>query len=503
MSDHPRAAADGGLTNATTFAFLLLLVMTVRIVALFVNGTDLFFDEAQYWAWAQEPAFGYYSKPPLIAAIIGLADGACGNGEFCVRLPSVFLHTGTAVVLYLVARRLYDARVAFWTGLAFATLPGVSLSAGIISTDVPLLFFFALALLAFVLFLDTRSWGSVAFLAIAFGLGLNAKYAMIYFALGIVVFAAVTPGRRRLLADPRLYAALVVGLLFLVPNVMWNLHHGFATVSHTADNAKWSGSLLHPGKGLEFLGGQLGVFGPVLFLAYLAVLWRAFRRWGETGEGERLLIAFSLPILLLITVQAFLSRAHANWAATAYVAATVLVVAALLRDFRRRWLWLSFALHILVLVLLIAGTTLAGRVALPIGKDPFARTLGWKGIAGEVGETLAKARAEGRPYATILTDSRSLSAELLYYLRDDATPLRAWKPAGPPRDHFELTRPFTEKDATGPVLYVTLRQDANAVRDAVTGAFASATLLGERDVPAGPGSSRRLTLFTLQGFTGK
>ena len=37
----------------------LLALLAVRIAALAMNRTDLFFDEAQYWAWAQEPAFGY------------------------------------------------------------------------------------------------------------------------------------------------------------------------------------------------------------------------------------------------------------------------------------------------------------------------------------------------------------------------------------------------------------------------------------------------------------
>ena len=53
---------------------------------------ELFFDEAQYWAWGQEPAFGYYTKPPLIAWIIGATTSLCGDTPFCVRLPSPLMH---------------------------------------------------------------------------------------------------------------------------------------------------------------------------------------------------------------------------------------------------------------------------------------------------------------------------------------------------------------------------------------------------------------------------
>ena len=58
----------------------LAVLLCFRLLALAANGTDLFFDEAQYWSWGQDPAFGYYSKPPLIGWIIGAAGASCGNG---------------------------------------------------------------------------------------------------------------------------------------------------------------------------------------------------------------------------------------------------------------------------------------------------------------------------------------------------------------------------------------------------------------------------------------
>ncbi|MBJ6881730.1 ArnT family glycosyltransferase, partial [Vibrio cholerae] len=75
--------------------------------------------------------------------------------EACVRLPSPVLHTATALAVYWLGSRLYDSRIGALSGLAFATLPGVSLSAGIISTDVPLLLCWALALVGFSALLES------------------------------------------------------------------------------------------------------------------------------------------------------------------------------------------------------------------------------------------------------------------------------------------------------------------------------------------------------------
>ena len=134
------ANSGGGSVSAPVILALgLAVLLAVRLVGLSFNATDLFFDEAQYWSWSREPAFGYYSKPPLIAWIIGLATTVCGDSTACIRLPAPLLHTATAVVVYLIGKRLHGTRVGLWSGLAFATLPGVSLSSSIISTDVPLL----------------------------------------------------------------------------------------------------------------------------------------------------------------------------------------------------------------------------------------------------------------------------------------------------------------------------------------------------------------------------
>jgi 4-amino-4-deoxy-L-arabinose transferase-like glycosyltransferase len=477
------------------FGIGLLALLFVRLVALHFNVTELFFDEAQYWAWSEEPAFGYYSKPPFIAWIVRAATGLCGPGEACVRLPSPFIHAATSIVIFLIGRRLYDARVGALSGLAFATLPGVSLSAGLISTDVPLLFFWALGILAFVLMQRTQSLWPVLLLGLSFGLGLNAKYAMAYFILCLGVYVAITPSARSILSDRRLYLAFALGVALIVPNLVWNYQHSFATFSHTAANADWRGSLMHPVQTLEFLGSQFGVFGPVLFGAFIVIIWRAFS--SGLPEPDRLLLCFSLPILAVITVQAFLSRAHANWAAATYVGASILVIATMLRDDAWGWLKGSFAVNIALLVLIVAGTSLAGHVPLPVSPDPFARLLGWRDVAAATRAELNSARNAGHPFVAVLTDEREVTSELLYYMRGEPTPILAWR-EGKPHNHFELMRPYTAT-VGGPVLLVSL-SGADS-RPAL--AFSDVRKIDERDLPAGEHARRRVTFYALSGYKGQ
>ncbi len=480
---------------AVLLAGLMAALLAVRLVTLRFNATDLFFDEAQYWSWSLEPAFGYYSKPPLIAWIIWLATGSCGITEFCIRLPSPLIHTATAGLIFAVGARLYDTKIGFWSALVFATLPGVSFSAGIISTDVPLLFCWALALLGYVAMAQTRSWWPALILGLAFGLGLNAKYAMAYLVLCIAVDLAAASERRRLLFEGRIWVALAIGMALIAPNLIWNASNSFATFSHTADNAKWTGDLIHPLKALEFFGSQFGVFGPILFAGLLVVVVRAYRL--GLAPADRLLLGFTLPVLVVVTAQALLSRAHANWAAASYIAATILVTATMLRDLSWGWLRASLALHLVLIAGLGLATATAGSIAWPGIGDPFARTLGWKNVAQATAVVLAEARVAGRPFGSVIADERALSAELLYYMRHDPTPLLAWRTSGKPNDHYELTRPFTAA-SKDPVLLVAMRRDASDI----LARFTRVRELGRKSLAVGRTSSRSIAFYQLSGYRG-
>ncbi|MCC7254237.1 glycosyltransferase family 39 protein [Hyphomicrobium sp.] len=487
-----RGAQSLGTGQVALFLGLLAVIAAVRLVALAANGTDLYMDEAQYWAWSCELALGYFSKPPLIAWIIAGTTSLCGDGEACIRLPSVVLHLATAGLVYALAVRLYAHDVAVWAGLGYALLPAVSLSSGIISTDVPLLAAWALALYAFAGLLAAPTLRDTALLALALGFGLNAKYAMAYFILCAAIYFVVAPERRARLKQPHLWLALAGGLALIAPNLIWNATNGFVTFAHTADNAGWRGLPFHPDKAAEFLLAQFGVFGPILFGALLVIVWRAARRPADLSSADKLLLAFSVPILVAVTAQGLISRAHANWAAPAYVAAIVLVTAVMIRDRAWDWMRASIAIHVALALLIAAATWQAGRFALPIVGDPFARTLGNRALADAVRSELAEAARNGQPISSVMTDDREIAAALAYYARDLAVPILSWRESPAPRSYFEMTRPFSASAPT-PALLV----GARPATPSVTQRFAAVTSKGSRALPAGEHATRTVHFSLL------
>jgi len=259
--------------------------------------------------------------------------------------------------------------------------------------------------------------------------------------------------------------------------------------------------LFHPDKAAEFFFAQFGVFGPVLFAALLVIAVRAYRR--GLPPPDRFLLAFALPIIIIITVQALLSRAHANWAAVSYVAAAILVTATMIRDGAWRWLAGSLGLHVVVAVVLGAALTQARTLALPGVKNPFARTLGWAELGRLTRARLVEAEQAGQPYRSVLATNRAVAAELIYYLRDQPTPVFAWYTGGRPRDHYELTRPFARPGdgavrGAEPVLLVGIRPLPKSLLDR----FGSVGGVETVSIPTGAGASRKAYFARLTGFRG-
>lgn len=471
-----------------TMALAGIGLTILRLTVLSGTPLGLHGDEAQYWTWSWSFEWGYYSKPPLIAWIIGGATSLCGDATWCIRMPATLLHIATGFTLAGAAKVLFDERTALWCGLTWLTLPAVSYSSMIMSTDAPLLLFWSLALLAYALLIKYRDgMAAIVLLGVAFGLGLNAKYAMAYFLLCLLVHAVISaPGR---LALRRSVPALLVGACFILPNVFWNATNGWATVGHTADNVHWQGIVLHFDEMGDFFGAQFGVFGPVLFLVFLLTIPRSRAMAERLTEPAKLLLAFSVPVLVVITLQALLSRANANWAATAYPAATLLVVWVLTRHlWRQRWLIGSLALHSIVGLAFYTAILVPGPAARMLGKDPFVDLSGWPELAQRVEAELAEQRA-----SVLLMDNRMIIASMAYALRDTDIVIKTWNHDAKIDHHYEMAWRYDPAEDGTRVLLATPHG-----YEGISEAFASAHALAPHARIDRTGRSHLLDLVILE-----
>lgn len=470
-------------------------LLVLRLAAIVLDPGQLYADETQYWIWSRNLDWGYFSKPPMIAWIIAATTAVFGNADWAVRLAAPFLHTITAVFLGLTAHRLFGARTGMWTAIGWATLPAVWLSATVITTDAVLMVGWSAGLYCLVRLRDRPEWASAIGLGLAGGFGFLSKYAMIYFLLGTALAILVDrPSRRALLGLKGLAAGLIT-LAMILPNLLWNAAHDFATVSHTAANANWSGSLFNPGELSEFLLDQLGVFGPAFFPILLVAAVQAFREEALSSPMRRrvMLALYSAPALAIVCVQAFISRAHANWAASAYAAGLVLTIAFLREGppWRRFVLYGSIGLHTL------AGLALMAMAASPplsesLGvANAFKRVRGWDITAERLTEAFQDSGADALAF-----DNRNDFHQMQRYATGIDAPLYMWLRHEGPLSHAEQAWPLPE-GFTGEVMVVSERpEEIPAIRRD----FQRLEPYGEIAVPLGGNRERRYELFLAQGY---
>lgn len=444
---------------------VLLAIVGLTILrswALFVTPLGLGVDEAQYWLWSQSPDFGYFTKPPLIAWIIGISHGIFGHSEMAVRLPACWLHLATSLVLWRASTWLYGAGAGRLTGLIWASLPAVGLGSFLISTDTPLLLCVSLALLAIAGVISEKITPArgMFFAGLALGFGMLAKYAAVYTLFGMMlIWAAGRHQAQPLLPGKHLLIAIAGCLLAVSPNLFWNLAHDFSTLRHLGDNANIGQQNHSLMKSIQFLSSQAAVAGPLVAMLMLGIFHAAFMalRYAHDDPAQRRarpphmlpdkhaswLIWMALPALGLMTVQAYVSEANANWAMATYPPLTIWLGGWLDGHPNAAWqklrLWL--AASAIGVNLLISGGLLLATAAGSLGpltpkSDPLRRLRGWEHLARDL-EPHLNAQMTSQETARIIADRRATAALLSWHFYGLPVEIMVHDLDGLPSNHFE------------------------------------------------------------------
>ncbi|MBU3725765.1 MAG: glycosyltransferase family 39 protein [Burkholderiaceae bacterium] len=471
-----------------SFTVVLALVLVVyRSVSGFFAPLPLQVDEAQYLGWAQDLAFGYYSKPPMIAWMLGANRVVCdavglggfANIEGCARMSQAFALGLAALFAAATSWALFASKpAAMAAALILALSPLFGFYSLFATTDAWLLMCWSVALWSFVKATVgwTRGLGLWVVCGVAVGLGLLSKYSMGVFVISAFIALAM---RRELLTPGPWLAALVAGFVFL-PNLIWNVQHGFPTFAHHIEIsqvqslAESGWSLARAGVGLgEFAGAQFLLIGPFAMISLLLFLPRhLLGHRAAISKKFDLLLAFALPMLAMMLVQAASSRAHANWAAPAYLSLAVFI-GFLWADRDRfdlnsrlgpAFLWASLAFGLMISLLLIHGLKFSYSDTHAPKIRAVEKLRGWKEAAQWVANT---AKREG---VLVTTDDRRLLAITKAYT---GVTLYAFDAQNRRQHHYTWFYNLADqKIAPGQRILVILigKEDSEAVRNALGGA---------------------------------
>jgi 4-amino-4-deoxy-L-arabinose transferase-like glycosyltransferase len=218
------------LRSWLTRGLAVVLVIAVAKLLLHVGTASrygYFGDELYFMACGEHLDWGYVDQPPLVALVAWLVRHTLGTSLLAVRLPSALAGAALVLLTGLLAREMGGGRFAMGLAALASALAGVYLVMHYLFTMNAFEPLFwtgcAYVIVRIVRTGDQRLW--LAFGAVA-GLGLQNKYSMVIFGLALVVGVLLSP-ERRAFAKPWLWLGGLLALLIFLPNLVWNVHHGW------------------------------------------------------------------------------------------------------------------------------------------------------------------------------------------------------------------------------------------------------------------------------------
>ena len=420
----------------------------------YATRPELVGDEAYYWLLSHRLDMSYFDKGPGVAWTIALGRSLFGDTVLGVRIFSVLLSVATGWWLFLLARRLFDERIALGALVLTGIIPLFATGAILMTIDPLSVFFWTTAAYAFWVAIERDSLWLWMLTGVLVGAGALCKYINLFQIVCFIIFLAMDSTRRRRLWSPGLFLMVFTALLMCVPMIVWNAQHHWVAVRHLAERGAldraWRFSLTEP---LSFLGQQAGVISPVFFVGILIAV---FSRGPEPqsdprSTAARYLKTLFIPIFLMYLALSVNKAGQPNWTAPAYVAGVILLSARFLPGLREARSWRKTAMAGAVLAFLTTflmhGNT--AMLHLPPKRDPLDRVRGSVDLSTKVDAWMP---GSGATY--VIANKYSTASLLKFYMQGNP---RSYLPDTLPRidNQFSIWPGYASEPVGSTALLVT------------------------------------------------
>ena len=276
-------------------------------------------DENYYWLWSKKLDFSYFDHPPMVAYIIKITT-LFSDEPFFVRLGSVLLVSGSAYILYKLAKKMYDEKTAIYTFYIFISSILVIAGSTLITPDIPLMFFTTLLLFSAYIYLEDDNKNYALLTGFSAGAMLLSKYTGILIIFTLLVYILLY--KRKVFKDKYFYLSLVIATLIFSPVLYWNYMNDFISFTFQLNHGIAEDKVFKLHEFIKFTSAQLGLFHPLYLLPLFYFIIKDKNRFDR--KKVYLLLPF-LFILLFFSYHSAFKYANAQWAGLAYISASILL----------------------------------------------------------------------------------------------------------------------------------------------------------------------------------
>ncbi|NOY86238.1 MAG: glycosyltransferase family 39 protein [Deltaproteobacteria bacterium] len=500
---------QNGDKTGSRFAVLFwsLLVISTGIRLVYAVVLPLTGDEAYFWEWARHPALSYYDHPPMAAWVMWPLIKLFGNTQLAVRMGAII---GIPLVI-LITRRLTllisgSTKTANLTGILAMGIPLLEVGGLIYTTDTPLVLAGTMGgYLFYQAVVRNRKyawWG----LGVCFAAAILSKFLGVGLIAACFGYLLLSPKYRFYLRKSGPYIALGIGALGLVPILIWNASHNWATFvfNFSSRQAPLALGLTHLA---DYLAGQALALSPVVFLLAFPALAVCFPpgRNAVTARWEIPAFLALVPLggFLAISV---LTKVDPQWTGIGVPFLAIAVAGFLLRGEKAGGYYIGAAatawtISLLIFLIPILPLTFPEGWKSPIRPDKIKisdlklLTASPSGKGAEIAANLKEMEKEGATF--VFTRSYALSSLAAFYTpgNPEVTVLGPGSVHG--RSHFSWFDPSAHTGENA--LFVSYRDFAHE-RKFLLQRFKRVVLVLDASLDQ---NSLPLTLVKCYGFSGK
>ena len=285
--------------------FLLPITILLLSILNIIQGsyTELLPDEAYYWVYSQDMNWGFFDHPPFVAVWVTISNFLFTD-ELGVRFFSAISFSLMLYLVWFTIDHPSKNKYSWLFLLLFLSTALLNVYGFITTPDTPLLFFFALFLWSYKLYLNKKSTLIYFILSIAITGMMYSKYQ------GVLVIFFIFLSNWKLVKDYKIWLVCFGALILYMPHIYWQYINDFPSIRyHLYERAsvatyKFEYTLMH-------IVNAIAILGFTFIIIYKAF----FKGIKSNNIFHRGLNSIVLGFFFFFLISSFRGHVQAQWIA--------------------------------------------------------------------------------------------------------------------------------------------------------------------------------------------
>jgi hypothetical protein len=221
----------------SNYWIIAILFIIVKLCLHFFTSTnyELHRDEMLYFNMADHLSFGYATVPPVIGFLAFIIKNIFGYSVFGIHLIPALLGVASLFIIAKIVRELGGGILALIiSSSAFLLSPGLLLFDTLFTTNVIEQFLWLLTTYFLFRMISQNKPELWILIGIFLGLAFLNKYSVLFYILGFFI-AILFSSHRKLFNSRYFYYSMIIGIIIILPNLIWQYTHGWPVVYHMGE----------------------------------------------------------------------------------------------------------------------------------------------------------------------------------------------------------------------------------------------------------------------------